>query len=314
MGFKIFINDRNVAEEGHNVYRDVAPMDPLNLPAPYDTTGPDLTVWEDGAVTPGQTYYYRFGAFTANGTVELVSDEIMLEAVQPDYPEVGLVTHYEMDQVVNGELVDLAGDVAGIISGADGEIVVDATLGEVFSADGSQNNATGYITSPSGVNLKTNTLSVALWFKTSNVGDTIYAWSQLGDQERNRGIAITSSGIAAAGRDETASQLTPGFHLTPTLPGADDGNWHLAVFQQEGTVIRLYLDGSANMVETTMPSTLPASSWDDDIVIGATEEQASVGPGFRNGGPALYAAYRAYARIILPSEVDELYAQFSGLL
>ena len=82
MGFLIRWKDNNVAEEGHHIYRSqtsMAGLDVSQLPPPYATVGPDVTEYEDGAVTPGNTYYYRIGAFTASGAVVLVSDE--LEAV-----------------------------------------------------------------------------------------------------------------------------------------------------------------------------------------------------------------------------------------
>lgn len=94
MGFLVTWRDRNVAEEGHNVYRSDAPMDPQNLPAPIASVGPDITEWEDGTVVPGNTYYYRVGALTASGGVEMVSDEF--EAVAEEViVTAGLVLHLD---------------------------------------------------------------------------------------------------------------------------------------------------------------------------------------------------------------------------
>lgn len=80
MGFKIVWRDSNLAEDGHYIYKSSAPMDPLNLPAPYDSIGPDVTEYVDGAVTAGNVYYYRVGAHTSSGSVVKVSDEIEVTA------------------------------------------------------------------------------------------------------------------------------------------------------------------------------------------------------------------------------------------
>lgn len=96
MGFRITFTDNNVAEEGHHVYRSQTSMAGLTLaqmPAPVATLGPDVTAWEDGSVTQGETYYYRVGAFASSGTVELLSGEyeaVALEAAAPPPPRNGV--------------------------------------------------------------------------------------------------------------------------------------------------------------------------------------------------------------------------------
>lgn len=87
MGFRLIFTDNNVAEEGHHIYRSSTSMAGLTLaemPAPIATLAPDETVWDDGTVTPGDTYYYRVGAFTAGGSVELLGEEFEAEAVELD--------------------------------------------------------------------------------------------------------------------------------------------------------------------------------------------------------------------------------------
>lgn len=80
MGFLITWSDNNLSEEGHRLYRSTSPMDPESLPAPIANLGPGVDSYEDGDVTPGETYYYRVGAFV--GSVEMVSDELEIEAVE----------------------------------------------------------------------------------------------------------------------------------------------------------------------------------------------------------------------------------------
>lgn len=85
MGFRITFTDTNVAEEGHNIYRSetsMAGLLPSELPPPIATLGPDVSEWEDGTVTPGGTFYYRVGAFTVGGTVEMVGEEFEAVAIE----------------------------------------------------------------------------------------------------------------------------------------------------------------------------------------------------------------------------------------
>lgn len=79
MGIRLTWTDPNFGEDGHNIYRSTSPMDPQSLPAPYDTVGPNVELYDDGNVTDGETYYYRVSAF-AGSSLELVSDEIQITA------------------------------------------------------------------------------------------------------------------------------------------------------------------------------------------------------------------------------------------
>lgn len=99
MGLLIKWNDPNLAEEGHNLYKSTSPMDPLNLPAPLVSLGPDVEEYEDPDVVEGSTYYYRVGAFINGGTVESVSDELVAVADETIAPymetfETGIPTDF----------------------------------------------------------------------------------------------------------------------------------------------------------------------------------------------------------------------------
>lgn len=78
MGIRLQWRDRNVAEESHRVYRSETPMDPLALPTPLATLGPDVDLYDDGTVETGKTYYYRVAAVAAG--IEALSDEISVKA------------------------------------------------------------------------------------------------------------------------------------------------------------------------------------------------------------------------------------------
>lgn len=78
MGIRLTWVDNNFGEDGHRVYRDTSPMNPLSLPSPLATLGPDVTQYDDASVVDGNTYYYRVSAYI--GATEVVSDEVSIEA------------------------------------------------------------------------------------------------------------------------------------------------------------------------------------------------------------------------------------------
>lgn len=87
MGFKLNFEENNKAEEGHYIYRSGSPMDPNDLPEPIAVLDADETEFEDGEVTPGETYYYRVAAFIDGGDVLRVSEELEIKAEEPDTVE-----------------------------------------------------------------------------------------------------------------------------------------------------------------------------------------------------------------------------------
>lgn len=312
MGFKLNIQDRNLTEEGHRVYKSQVPMDPQNLPAPYATLGPDITEWEDGVATPGETYYYRVSAFTGGGSVELVSDEIELVAVQPDFPTLGMLIHFEPNQVTNGELINLAGNANGTLFGT--TLVTDPVVGparEFVNPTGS-GTTTDLVIVDLGETSNKRDITVAVWFKTSDTSTTFYLFAQRVSSRRVRGIACTSAGIFANGRDATQSSSNNAYHQTEPALGYQDGNWHLAVYQQEGPVLRLYLDGGANVREYTMPS-VDEGAFHPEILFGAQKSSITTGDVAPNNGfIGQMAAQRFYDRILSPAEIDQLYSQHGG--
>lgn len=70
--------DTNTQEEGQRVYRDIATMDPANLPTALASLDPDVVTYEDTTAAAGTTYYYRVSAFS--GATERVSDEVSITA------------------------------------------------------------------------------------------------------------------------------------------------------------------------------------------------------------------------------------------
>ena len=309
MGAKLWIQDRNLTEEGHNVYRSTSPMDPNNMPAPYAANLPaDLTKWEDGAMVAGQTYYYRVGAFTAGGTVELISDEIALEAVQKPYPIAGLVSHLPLDVVVNGEVIDLVGNAPGVVYGGV-SAVGDPPFAGVLDFDNEPTTGPDYVVAnlPQGT-LKTLSLSAAIWFKTTTTKAQAI-WNNTanyGGSRSYRGIVVFGSELTGVSRDAYAT-----YRETPRFSNINDNKWHLAVFQQDGPTIRIFLDGGSNMREFTMSSSLDYGSYVDEVVLAATR---ITGGTISAAADIRLAEQKVYNRILTPQEIDLLYSQFGGVV
>lgn len=218
MGFRITWVDNNVAEEGHHIYRSQASMaglDVAQLPAPYATVGPDVTAFEDGEVTPGGTYYYRVGAFTASGSVVLVGGEVELLAEESAVPVNGLLIWYAMDDVSGSTMPDSAGTQDGIVYGA--SPVADPDLGPCLYFDGSNDYADGGL-SPLGS--APSAFSVSVVLKGGGNGDYVYAVNcnhedQVGNghfhfgSENSGKWTVNADGNWAAGTTSVAMDTTP---------------------------------------------------------------------------------------------------------
>lgn len=123
MGVRITWNDRNLAEEGHKVYRDTSPMNPLSLPTPIATLGPDITSYDDGDVLVDVTYYYRVSAYV--GGIEKVSDEVSVTTTAGTWHPSDLFQSGELGGCWNfNDLSTLFQDTAGASPvTADGQLI-----------------------------------------------------------------------------------------------------------------------------------------------------------------------------------------------
>lgn len=117
MGVRLTWTDNNYGEDGHNIYRSTSPMDPENLPTELDSVDANVTVYDDGSVVEGTTYYYRVSATMAGA--EMVSDEI---------------------EVLLEETVDIVVGTMSLISNSD-----------VSTLDGLDNTASGINAKPHNV-------------------------------------------------------------------------------------------------------------------------------------------------------------------
>lgn len=70
--------DRNTDEVEQRIYRSESPIDPTNLPVPFDVVGPSIEEYEDETVEDDKIYYYRVSSVRGDG-LERVSDEISVD-------------------------------------------------------------------------------------------------------------------------------------------------------------------------------------------------------------------------------------------
>lgn len=198
MGFRLSWLEDNVAEEGHRVYRDDTPMDPDNLPTPIVDLGPDVTGYDDGNVTPGESYYYRVGAYrvgayTAGDTVEVVSDEIEALAVEPDFTPADLFTSGEEGQWFDiSDLATLFQDTAGTVPvTADGDPVA-----LILDKSGNDKHA---IQSSSSLRPTYRTSGGLHWLESAggSNGERIGVSNDLMVQPFSAAIAIKSNSLSA---------------------------------------------------------------------------------------------------------------------
>ena len=184
-----------------------------------------------------------------------------------------------------------------------------------FSATGST-----YFDVASSPSLQLSQFSVAAWFKTSaNFGGTAYivnkggTGSESAGENMNYGIWMTSAEQIQGGF-ETSS----GVNQFVTSPNTyNDGQWHYVVVTNDGTTLRLYVDGvqvatkstaGATPESNTKPFRVGANSrvtpptnfftgeidevrvWNDDLT--ASEASAAfAGTNFNTGEQVLYLSF-----------------------
>lgn len=147
-------NDTNQTEDGHRVYRSTSPMDVNALPAPLVSLGPNITSYQDDAVSDGVTYYYIVSAY--KGTSEAFSAEVSVVATQSNIPTANMEIWYKFSDVSGSIVPDSAGNFDGTLNGNATQVAGDLG-GSAIDFDG----AGDYIDSS---------------YKTSGGTYTISAW------------------------------------------------------------------------------------------------------------------------------------------
>ncbi|NAW33253.1 LamG domain-containing protein [Halomonas alimentaria] len=297
MGIRIRWLDNNLAEEGHRLYRSDSPMDVNAMPAPLALMGADATEYDDAdGIVPGQTYYYRIGAFV--GGVEKISDELVMVATEDPVPLQGLVLHYTMNSITGSSLADETGSYDGTISGA---MQVAGRFGNALAFDGEND----YV--DVGAIIPLETFTVSFWQKGRAVGGRVYDGGRgLGPLESGlKGFQIKDGSVEPfllEREDGTSFKIHP--EDMRYRYGHDDA-WHHVVWQydRQSGQARGYVDGrlSAKGVFADNGSSL----------LGAYNHRLG-GPA--NGASVQYLAaeldqLRLYARFLTEFEVYQLYME-----
>lgn len=234
MGFILRWTDRNMAEEGHRIYRSTSPMDIQNMPAPIATLLADVEYYEDMNVVQGQTYYYRVGAYV--GGVEKFSEEFQVVA-QDSSPIVNKVNfYYTMENVTATDVVDFFGNYNGKIKGTPTQVAVGAGSALQF------NGTTDYLAVRGLFKEGTySELSAGCWFKTATNKDQIlisFDRSEFYRLEIGGDAGGANSGIVGISVNTDVDLIDYG-----GITRVDDDEWHLAIFTFDEGEFTLYLDG-----------------------------------------------------------------------
>lgn len=306
MGFLIRWKDSNLAEDGHRLYKSTTPMDPQNLPVPYADLGPDIEAFQDGFVTPGETYYYRVGAFV--GGVEMVSDELVLVAEAPDVPLSGMLAYYRMDDLVAGAVVDSAGSYDGSASSGV-SVSTEAIRGQALDFDPA---------GPGGVTIDpkpplSGDFSFSVWIRPRNIA------AVSGNSEQGFWFLCHRTSDSDLSQHEWQLFYYPDsgtnyIRLTlwhgSTSTSCDstfvpqEGEWfHVAVTVVQGTRARLYINNVLEN-EQTLPGALNSGALFTAIGYrGFTTLNANGGGLFDGQMDELYF----YDRELTETEVQQLY-------
>lgn len=240
MAFKLFWDDPNLAEEGHKVYRDTSPMNPLALPTEIATLGPNVVEYEDDddTIVDSTTYYYRVSAYVT-GT-EKVSDEITLSA-DSSSPIVGDANfYYKMDDITGTTLADSLGKSDGTLVNGPTQVTFGVT-GYALQFDGIDQRV--ILNNPKLSTDSFTNLSAGCWFKTSAGGDMIFMsydrsdFYRLGLGGDSAGFDSGKPGVSISGVGQDV------FDMSGLTEDLRDDQWHLIIFTFDNGVLTLYLDG-----------------------------------------------------------------------
>ncbi|MDW7746595.1 LamG domain-containing protein [Halomonas sp.] len=312
MGTRLVWKEANLAEDGHRVYRDTAPLDPDNLPAPLATLGADVTQYDDGDVVPGTTYYYRVTAFV--GAVERVSLEKSVTTTESSVaPTLGEAVRFTMDDISGDVLPDNAGSNDGqIVNGVVTQPGKDGLALEFNGVDNYVQFGQAILPGlPGG-------FSISLWVKLAP-GDTGCFLSRVDAVSTSIESALLFRYRAG---DDGAGPL-PDFRIqVPGNPDStegvffqnviDDGNWHhLVATYGETYGHRLYFDGQ-----------LDVESAEYDGPVQFDNNYFYLGRDYREGSTikwqdplsGLADQFRFYSRELDAHHVVRLFNEFSGVL
>ncbi|MDD4110154.1 MAG: LamG domain-containing protein [Clostridia bacterium] len=201
-----------------------------------------------------------------------------------------LVSYYKLDEI-SGSVIDSVGSNTGTNNGATTNVA--GKINTAYDFDGT-NDKIVY----SG-NLASSSTTLSTWFKFTESG--IYRFIELGGLTTvtNSFMSIVhEDGILGSIRDDAGHTVS-----TSAYTGYNDGNWHMATLTEDGTNIKLYVDG--NLLETKSISTI------------GTQTFTSFNIGVYQGSYQYFSGtideVGIWSRALTPSEVELLYNDGDGL-
>lgn len=307
MTVRLYWTDKNLAEDGHRVYRSTSPMDPQALPAPLVSLGADVESYDDATAVNGTTYYYRVSAYV--GSVEKVSDEFVITVGSNNLVEGKVEFFYDMSNITATEIVDGTGKYNGILKGTTNPTQVALTNGYALQFSGN-----GQYVAIKGLNFDVNEqpteFSAGCWFKTSNGHDQILISF---DRSETFRLGIGSEAYRYGSGTLGANVYTDdGLYDLSSLTVVTDGEWHLGIMVFDNGHLTVYLDGKVEQAQQCGVATKMGVNPTGEPAYGflgtgseARVEDGTTGPDYWFGGLMTKAFYMR--RVMQPEEVAAMY-------
>jgi|GEM_PF-1526118 len=170
-------------------------------------------------------------------------------------------------------------------------------------------NGSNHVSIPDDPSLRLTQFSVSAWFRTTINNNTLvsiivnkggFQSDTAGTPQQNYGIWITGSNQGVRGKVQAGFEDANGRDYFVTSPNTyNDGNWHYAVVTYDGSVLRLYVDGS--LVATMSNITATPHTNNTPLVIGKDS----------NGNNRYFIGdideVRVYNRALSAQEVSDAY-------
>lgn len=288
--------DTNYGESAHTVYRDTAPLDTQNLPAPLAVLGPGATEYEDTSVADLTTYHYLVSA-TVLG-VEYFSDEISHTVDEAAaFPGQNIVAHYTFDNVSGSTVYDEEGGNDGTLFNA--SIATSGYIGDGLYLAGGDRRRMSASDAPS---LRiTGDLTISLWVRMnawpSNWVPFVAKWESDSINEYVLRIKNSTDAMFYYGNgSEAVLVFFPSSVFTL-------GEWvHIAAVRKTGEYMRVYADGVQVAENVNAAEIVAAASTTEPLLVGCLYPSSS-GDGSLN---AYLDQLRLYDIALTPARVQQL--------
>lgn len=213
----------------------------------------------------------------------------------------GLVLDYKLDHSGTGDRIT---DASG--AGNNGQIIGAQQISDPQRGGVLQFSPPNqYILVPNSSSLNPSNLTLAVWIKTSDQGDT---WRRVFDKSWTNGFALSIAGGHTPGnkfQGDAVLEIDKNHSARSDL-SVTDGQWHHLATTYDGTKILLYVDGVRQRHNMAWNGKVPANSYDLTIGINLVDpnpQYNEVGASF----DGLIDEPMIFNRALSPAEIKFLF-------